>query len=390
MTLNQWQIDVGVIRRYCDLAAPTFEWLSDLGVEFTTDGLYRSGVSSTPRGHRPEGLGERVIEVLNGHMGNHDVDMAFGTRATGLVTEDRRVTGIRCGEDIVTCGAVVVATGGFGANANMIAAHYPNAKRAGDWTWYIGSDHAQGDGLTMMQDAGGTLAGQNRGLLIVTPGFSRDLERGLPGWVVMVNAEGRRFTDELASYSVMDGLIQKEGGKAYAILDEAAREAAKPTPTSQAYWLTDVLKDKADEGRIARADTLEDLADQIGADPTVLRGTIDTYNRDCARGSDTLFFKDPDQLRALTRGPYYAVEVRPAILCWTGTGVRIDPDAQVLSKGGTPIPGLYAAGETVGSVHGDRYIGGGGSFGPCIVFGKVAGTEAARFAKRSNDADRRA
>jgi fumarate reductase flavoprotein subunit len=151
-----------------------------------------------------------------------------------------------------------------------------------------------------------------------------------------------------------------------------------------------VLKDKADEGRIARADTLEDLADQIGADPTVLRGTIDTYNRDCARGSDTLFFKDPDQLRALTRGPYYAVEVRPAILCWTGTGVRIDPDAQVLSKGGTPIPGLYAAGETVGSVHGDRYIGGGGSFGPCIVFGKVAGTEAARFAKRSNDADRRA
>ncbi|MEM9622975.1 MAG: FAD-binding protein, partial [Pseudomonadota bacterium] len=70
-------------------------------------------------------------------------------------------------------------------------------------------------------------------------------------------------------------------------------------------------------------------------------------------------------------------EIRPAIICWTGTGLRINANAQVISTGERVINGLYAAGETVGSLHGDRYIGGGGSFGPCIVFGKLAGENAA-------------
>ena len=77
--------------------------------------------------------------------------------------------------------------------------------------------------------------------------------------------------------------------------------------------------------------------------------------------------------------PFYAVEVRPAIICWTGTGLRIDADVRVLDSGEQAIPGLFAAGETVGSLHGDRYIGGGGSFGPCVVFGKLAGEQAAGF-----------
>ena len=79
------------------------------------------------------------------------------------------------------------------------------------------------------------------------------------------------------------------------------------------------------------------------------------------------------------------MEVRPAIVCWTGTGVRIDADTRVLNRAEQPIPGLYAAGETVGNLHGDRYVGGGGSFGPCIVFGKLAGEQAARFAAARND-----
>ncbi|MEM7017677.1 MAG: FAD-binding protein, partial [Pseudomonadota bacterium] len=82
--------------------------------------------------------------------------------------------------------------------------------------------------------------------------------------------------------------------------------------------------------------------------------------------------------------PFYSVEVRPAIVCWTGTGVRINADTRVLNRGEQPIFGLYAAGETVGNLHGDRYIGGGGSFGPCIVFGKLAGEEAAKYVQSLN------
>ena len=74
------------------------------------------------------------------------------------------------------------------------------------------------------------------------------------------------------------------------------------------------------------------------------------------------------------------MEVRAAILCWTGAGLRIDPQPRVLGRDERPIPGLFAAGETVGSLHGDRYIGGGGSYGPCLVFGKLAGEQAAALA----------
>lgn len=384
MTLNQWLVEPAVVRRYCDLSAPTFEWLKDLGVEFLPEKVYRSGIGSVPRGHPPEGGGERVIEILHGHLGQREVDFVFGSRVSGLLTDDSgAVCGIRIGDDQATCGAVIMATGGFGANQEMLRRYYPEAAKADNWTWYIGTPMAQGDGLTLGEAVGADLAGFDRGLLLVTPGFSRDLEVLLPGWLVMVNAEGRRFAAETAPYTVLGGLIQKEGGHAFAVFDEAARRDAKPGPMSQAYWVHEVLEAKADEGRVARADTLAELANRIGADPAVLEGTIERYNADCERGEDSMYFKDPASgMRPLTTPPFYAAELRPAIVCWTGTGLRIDAETRVLRKDQRPVPGLFAAGETVGSLHGDRYIGGGGSYGPCIVFGKLAGERAAEFVRQ--------
>ncbi|MDA0978825.1 MAG: FAD-binding protein, partial [Proteobacteria bacterium] len=153
---------------------------------------------------------------------------------------------------------------------------------------------------------------------------------------------------------------------------------------SQAYWVDDVLERKAAEGRIHRADSLEALAAAMQVDATGLQGTIARYNQDAAIGRDSAFLKQ-GALSPVKSPPFYGVEVRPAIVCWTGTGLRIDADARVLTRGETPVTGLYAAGETVGNLHGDRYIGGGGSFGPCIVFGKIAGEHAARFVKSLNE-----
>jgi fumarate reductase flavoprotein subunit len=383
MTLNQWLVEPSVVRRYCDLSAPTFEWLRGIGVEFRPEGVYRSGVSSVPRGHRPEGEGARVVEVLHGHLGNRSVDFVFNTRVTGIVTDDAgRVCGVRAGDDVATCGAVILSTGGFGANKELLGRYYPQAAKAGNWSWYIGTPLAQGDGLALGQALDADIAGYDRGLLLVTPGFSRDLEVLLPGWLVMVNPTGHRFADETAPYTVLGGLIEKEGGHAFAIFDEAARAAAKPGPMSQAYWVNEVLAKKAEEGRIARADTLEALARKIGAEPEVLAGTIARYNADCAKGQDTVFFKNPASgIRPVVTPPFYAAELRPAIICWTGTGLRIDADTRVLRRDEAAIPGLYAAGETVGSLHGDRYIGGGGSYGPCVVFGKLAGENAASYVR---------
>jgi len=382
MTLNQWMVEPSVVRRYCELSAPTFEWLREQGVEFSSASLYESGVGSVPRGHPPEGGGEAVVQALDAQCSARGVDMVMDSRVDELLRDDSgRVVGIRIGADEASCGAVVMATGGFGANPGMYAEHYPDAATAGNWSWYIGSPMARGDGLKLGQAAGAALDGHNRGLLLVTPGFSRDLEVLLPGWLILVNQEGRRFTDETAPYTVLGGLIQRQGGRAFAVFDEAARKDARRSPVSQAYWVDEILEQKSADGTIAQADTLEDLASKVEVHPGALIGTIERYNADCERGEDSAFFKNPATgMRAIQKPPFYAVEVRPAIVCWTGTGLRINAEACVVGTDERTISGLYAAGETVGSLHGDRYIGGGGSFGPCIVFGKLAGESAASYA----------
>jgi len=203
----------------------------------------------------------------------------------------------------------------------------------------------------------------------------------LPDWLILVNPEGRRFVNETAPYTVLGGLIQRQGGTVFAIFDEAIRAAAKRTPFFNAYWVDEVLAQKADEGIIIRAESIEALAEQTEIDPKALKGTLDRYNKDCDQGGDSVFFKKTQGApQPIETAPFYAVEVRPAIICWTGTGLRVDAEVSVLGTDDQPIPGLFAAGETVGSLHGDRYIGGGGSFGPCIVFGKLAGENAAAYA----------
>jgi fumarate reductase flavoprotein subunit len=142
-----------------------------------------------------------------------------------------------------------------------------------------------------------------------------------------------------------------------------------------------VLERQAALGRIQRADSLEALAAAAGIHPAGLLGTVERYNRDCARGVDSAFLKSPGvPLPPVSQPPFYAVEMRAAIVCWTGCGLRVDADLRVLDRAERPIAGLYAAGETVGSLHGDRYVGGGGSFGPCVTFGRLAGTNAAALA----------
>lgn len=386
MTLNQWLVEPAVVRAYCERSAPTLEWLHGLGVEFPVAQLYASGVGSTRRGHPPEGGGEAVVQVLEAQRSRRGGDIVLNARVTGLRQDAQgRITGVEIGNDMASCHAVILATGGFGANPDLIAKHYPDAAAAGNWSWYIGSPKAQGDGLKLGTAAGGVLDGHNRGLLLVTPGFSRDLEVLLPPWLILINGQGRRFASETAPYTVLGGLIQQQSGPVYAVFDEAARAAAKPGPMSQAYWVADVLAQKVADGTIAKGDSLQELARRIDVSAVGLQGTLARYNADCRAGKDRAYFKQPaSQMRPLESPPYYAAEVRPAIICWTGTGLRINAESCVLGADEAPLPGLYAAGETVGSLHGDRYVGGGGSFGPCIVFGKLAGEGAAEYAQLRN------
>jgi fumarate reductase flavoprotein subunit len=390
LTLNQYRVEPALVRVLCDEAVNGLHWLMALGVEFPPEGLYCSGVERVPRGHGATGAGAAIAAALDRAVHARGIDIAFDSRVEALLTdtETGAVTGIRVRGGDVGAPAVVLATGGFGANAELLARLYPDAAAQGDWAWYIGSAHCQGDGLRLGEAAGADIVGHNRGLLLTTPNFRKVLEVFVPGWLVYVNREGRRFVNEMAEYAVMSGVIQAQtGGSCYAIFDEAARREAAPHPRyADAFaagvipmnWVAAELAAQVQTGRVIRADTLAELAQRCGIRAAALATTVERYNADVAVGVDRAFFKTGEVLKPIATPPFYAVEIRAAIICLTSAGVRIDADARVLDGGDWPIPGLFAAGETTGGVLGERYVGGGNSIANAIVFGRLAGRTAAR------------
>lgn len=386
MTLNQWRVEPALARVLCDEAAPALEWLIEMGVYFAPEDLYASGVESVPRGHAPLGFGAAIAAALEGRVESAGIDVAVENRVERLLVEDGRAVGITARGDDLRAKSVVITTGGFGQNPDMLRQHYPEACEAGEWTWSISASTCVGDGLTMGQDVGAAVTGHNRGLLLITPGFARELEVDPPGWLVFLGPEGRRFVTETAPYSVMAGAFKEQGGRAFAIFDEAARRGAKPdSKFADAFaagivavnFLPDFLTQMADAGKVQVADTIADLAAKVGLPVAAVENSIRRYNADVQSGTDTEYFKDPAYLLPVNEPPFYAVEMRPAIVCLTSTGLRIDPSARVLDRTGVPIPGLYAGGETTGGVLGERYVGGGNSVANAIVFGRIAGRTAA-------------
>ena len=150
-------------------------------------------------------------------------------------------------------------------------------------------------------------------------------------------------------------------------------------------WVTAELDAQIANGKIKKANTLGGLETLCGIRPNTLETTSTKYNDDLRNGKDTLFFKDVSVMQPIATPPYYAVEIHPAIVCFTATGLRINDRAQVLNQHGNMISGLYAAGETTGDVMGERYIGGGASIANAIVFGTIAGRNAATDAQRKHN-----
>jgi fumarate reductase flavoprotein subunit len=386
MALAQYKVEASLVRRFCDEATDGLEWLMSLGVEFPPEGLYVSGVDGIARGHSPTGAGAAIAQALEGAIGRESIDVVTRTRVSRLLTgPSGDVLGIVVGEDCITAGAVVIATGGFGANEEFLSRYYPQAAAQGDRAWYIGAKTNRGDGIALGLGVGADMTGLNRGLLLVTPGFAKDLEVFLPGWLVYVNRDGRRFINETTEYAVVSSVVSEQlGGECFAIFDEQSRVHAPRIIEAGDYplpsWEPDSLASQAARGRIVRGDTIAELANNAGIRAEALEASIEAYNRSCDEGRDADYFKAPANLLPVRRPPFHAVRMRPAIICLTSAGLRIDRETRVLDLGNRPIPGLFAAGETTGGILGDCYIGGGNSITNAIVFGRIAGRNAATLA----------
>jgi fumarate reductase flavoprotein subunit len=382
LALNQWEVDPPVVRRFCERATPTLDWLVETGIEFTPAGLYRAQLERFPRSHRPVGAGKAIVDALHRACLDAGVDIAVGQRVDGLSMSGGRVRGVRAGGEEVTAGAVVLTCGGFGADPDLLAAHLPELAAAGDWVWSPTAPTCVGDGLRLADPVGAATTGTGRGEVLLTPGFGRDLEPFLPGWLVLVNAEGRRFVNEAAPYAALSRMVSAQGGRCWVVLDESMRRTAAGNAASAAFgsgtWNPDYLQARIDEGRIPTGASLAELAAALGMPAAMLEATVARYNADIAAGrDDSRFGKPAADMKPFAGGPFYGVEMRAAVVALTGYGLRIDPDARVLrATDDEPVPGLYAAGEVTGSLLGPLYLGGGNAVGNALVFGRIAAQSA--------------
>jgi fumarate reductase flavoprotein subunit len=393
MNLNQHRMEPSVLRRYCEAGADTLHWLMGMGVEFPPEQLSSKGtyteMSGVARCHAATGYGAAITQALEGAMQRYSVDVALRTRVTELLIEDGAVRGIVAGGASIRAPAVVIASGGFGANREMLERYYPDATAYGNESWYIGIDECQGDGLVLGQSVNASLGGFNTGLINVSPNLLKILELP-PAWIMLVNAHGRRFMDEAVGYGVQSRILRGQPrGEAYGIMGADAFASPPRDPRfagpiasglMSTQWTIDVMEEALQTGRMVRGDTIEELADKLDINAGALCTTIETFNADVAVGTDNRYFKDPEYLRAVGEGPYYGAVFRPTIICLTSTGLRIDSDARVIDNNERTIEGLFAAGETTGSVLGEAYIGSGSAVANVIIFGRIAGRSAAQAA----------
>ncbi|MDI1288994.1 MAG: FAD-dependent oxidoreductase [bacterium] len=390
MTLNQWQVESAPVKRLTDRAGETVEWLGDLGVEFYDD-LVFGGDETVPRVHCPIGRGQAVIDVLYRHCRAEGVEFALGQRVDRLLTSGGAVCGVAVGSDEVRAGAVIVTTGGFGRDRAKLQEYFPSLF-ATEWFFYIGAEGSRGDAIDFAGAIGAQFTGFDRGLRLVHSDFDQMYEAYLPGWVVLVNREGRRFCDETAPYGIMDGLMKAQGDEAYALFDHrtlvdatnlgvARYKQSIPGSTKKQspHWNLDIIDLMVAEGKVHKADSIEDLADRAGLPVGHLVATVERINELAELHEDRDYLKSGKFMEPIASGPFYAAEVRTATCAFTAYGLRTDQDAQVLDEDGRVIPGLYAAGEVAGGIVGPRYVGSGNSYGNCVTFGRIAGSQAARY-----------
>jgi fumarate reductase flavoprotein subunit len=388
MTLNQWALRPQIVRLLCERAAEGLDFLIAQGVSFPADHLVGGGRNRVARGHSCDGVGGSIAEVLAKRVCETRTDIRLGVRVESLIVEGGRVVGARGGEDY-RGRAVILTTGGFGNNPDMLARLYPSVAQHGEKTWAVHepAPFILGDGIAMAENIGAAITGHDTGLPLPTAGFKHNVEGVLPPWIMLVNVEGKRFMAETSPFSVSGYRINEQtGARSFAIFDEKTLQDISDDldyldPLKQRMsvpsWHQQSIREEAAAGVVKRGDTIADLARAAGIAPRALEQTVARYNADFDRGVDSVFDKNSGH-HAIRVPPFYAVEVRASMIGLTAAGLDIDEQARVLDVDGGVIRGLYAAGELLGCVIGSRYSAGGVSIANAIVFGRLAGQCAAQ------------
>ncbi|MDD3429858.1 MAG: flavocytochrome c [Oscillospiraceae bacterium] len=356
-------------------SADAIDWLAEIGAPLPEVSF--SGGATNKRIHRPEGgagVGSYLVDAFSKNLESMDIPVYLNTTASDIIVTDGTVTGVKAASQNVdytfNAKAVILATGGFGANEEMYTKYRPDL--AGFVT--TNTSGAMGEGIVMAQAIGANLVDieQIQTHPTVEQGTSIMITESVRGGgAILVNKDGARFANEMETRDVVSAaIIEQEGGYAYLIFDDAQRKALSAI---EKYVSADIVK---------QADTIEGLAVEIGADSATLASTIETWNKAVAGKSDAAYERATGMDVDISTAPYSAIKVAPGVHHTMG-GVEIDTATQVIDTDGKVIPGLFAAGEVTGGVHGANRIGG-NAVCDIVVFGRIAADSASDYCEALN------
>lgn len=344
--------NMDLITFMCEHSAEAVERLEAWGMPLSRLGT--SGGASVSRIHRPEdgsAVGKFIVKGLCAQCEQHGVAAVTQMQVEEILMDGGKVAGVlakdlRTGAEVrYGAKAVVIASGGFGANHQMLAQYRPELLEAVT----TNQPGAQGEGIAMAQRVGADVVDIDQ--IQVHPTVEQNtatlLSEGIRGdGAVLVNVDGLRFTNELLTRDVVSAAEwEQPGGWAYAVFDRKVYDAN-----------TSVEKKFVSKGLALVADTLEELGSLMDTDADAFLETMAAYNDAIENGADDPMGRTKSR-EPIVDAPFYAIKVAPGIHHTMG-GLRINTATEVLDQDGSPIPGLFAAGEVTGGVHGGNRLGG--------------------------------
>ena len=368
-----------LVKALAENSAAAIEWLASIGADVKNVGAF--GGASVKRIHRPvnadgkvTAVGAYIVPILEKNLQDRNVQFLFDTTANEIIMKDGKAVGIKAtGKDgnkvTINAKSVVIATGGFGANSEMVEKYKPELKGFAT----TNAEGAQGQGIDMATAVGAATVDMDQIQIHPTVHIEEDgnahlITEGLRGdGAILVNAEGKRFYDEVSTRDkVSAAIIAQPEKSAWLVVDQSMVDKSA------------VIAGYIKSGYTVTGATYEELAKAMGVDEATFVSTMNTWNQAVEAKSDAEFnrtsFANP-----LTTAPYYAIKITPAVHHTMG-GIAINPKAEVLNEKGEVISGLFAAGEVTGGVHGANRLGG-NAVADFTVFGRIAGQSAADNAK---------
>ena len=363
--------DLALVTTMAENSSDAVDWLESIGAPLPK--VAATGGTVHKYLHSPEDgspVGAYLVAKLNEEAEKQGIEIMLNTRATEIIMADGAAAGVKAEdaehEYTIHAKAVILASGGFGSNFELMCSFNPSLANA------VTTNHpgATGDGILMAEAVGAATVDMEQIQLHPTvyqetSTLVSEKMRSLGS--ILVNQEGKRFTNDLSTRDAVSAAeLEQTGGYAWIVFDQNLVDNNK---SAQQY---------IEKGMAVSGNTYEELAQAMNVDEAAFVETMNTWNAAVAAGVDEEFGRNNGMDADLSTAPFYAIQIAPGIHHTMG-GVKIDTATEVIDTEGKAIPGLFAAGEVTGGVHGGNRIGG-NAVCDFVVFGRISGANAAAYA----------